>query len=614
MTRKTRGERKRGSGKISLDLLYRTRIVGGGHWSNDGQWVAFTTNFNGRHNIYVVPSTGGWPLQLTVSDQRQVIGDWSPDGEWIAFQSDFDGNEQWDLFTVSTATGEVRNLTSTPEISEESPRFSPRGRRLAFLEKPRAGSSYEVRWMEWPEGIIHPVTSDTPPDWSYSGPVWAPDGRKLAFTRTRADHKVGEIWVADLRTATLRKVSEPGEALWRAVDFSPDGQTMLAVSDALNGFANVVLVRTRTGATHWITNEQWECDAGAFHPSGRQVVWEVNRDGNGELWATDLQTGRARPIIRQPGLSASAPGGYSPEGKRILYSYSGPREPQDLYVREIRSGRTVRVTNSNMAGLDNSLLVQPTLVRYRSEDGLEIPAWVYVPRGVKKNGGNPAVIHVHGGPSAQVVNGFQRGIQYLVNNGYVVIAPNYRGSTGYGKGYEEKNRFDMGGGDLSDVVSAARHLASTGLADPRRVGIMGGSYGGYMTMLALGKAPEVWAAGVAIVPFVNWFTEIENEDPILRQWDLATMGDPVTNRKLYEERSPINFVNAIRAPVLILAGANDPRCPKSESDQVVQEITRNRGVVEYKFYENEGHGFARTENAVDSFRRTVEFLDRYLKK
>jgi Tol biopolymer transport system component len=143
-------ERKRGSGKISLDLLYRTRIVGGGHWSNDGRWVAFTSNFTGRHNIYVVPSTGGWPLQLTVSDQRQVIGDWSPDGEWIAFQSDFDGNEQWDLFTVSTATGEVRNLTSTPDISEES-RASSEGR-LAFLEKPRTGSSYEVRWMEWPEG------------------------------------------------------------------------------------------------------------------------------------------------------------------------------------------------------------------------------------------------------------------------------------------------------------------------------------------------------------------------------------------------------------------------------------------------------------------------------
>ena len=172
------------------------------------------------------------------------------------------------------------------------------------------------------------------------------------------------------------------------------------------------------------------------------------------------------------------------------------------------------------------------------------------------------------------MNGFQRGIQYLVNNGYVVIAPNYRGSTGYGKEFEEKNRFDMGGGDLRDVVAAAEYLVSSGYAAPQCVGIMGGSYGGYMTMLALGKTPEVWAAGVAMVPFVNWFTEIENEDPILRQWDLATMGDPVTNRALYEERSPINSIDAIRAPVLILAGANDPRCPKSESDQVVEAIRR----------------------------------------
>jgi dipeptidyl aminopeptidase/acylaminoacyl peptidase len=172
----------------------------------------------------------------------------------------------------------------------------------------------------------------------------------------------------------------------------------------------------------------------------------------------------------------------------------------------------------------------------------------------------------------------------------------------------------MGGGDLRDVAAAARFLETTGFVDPRRIAVMGSSYGGYLAMLALGVMPEVWAAGVAMVPFVNWFTEIENEDPILRQWDLATMGDPVTNRALYEERSPIHHVDAIRAPVLILAGANDPRCPRSESDQITEAIRRRGGVVEYKSYEGEGHGFARTENAVDSFRRTVEFLDRYLKR
>ena len=200
-----------------------------------------------------------------------------------------------------------------------------------------------------------------------------------------------------------------------------------------------------------------------------------------------------------------------------------------------------------------------------------------------------------------------------MNNGYAVIAPNYRGSTGYGKDFEEKNRFDMGGGDLQDVIAAARFLETTGYVDPRKIAIMGGSYGGYMTMMGLTKAPEIWAAGVAIVPFVNWFTELEHEDPVLREWDLATMGDPVENRALYEDRSPINFVDRIRAPLLILAGGNDPRCPKDESDQVVEAIRQRGGVVEYHFYEDEGHGFARIENGIDSFERTVAFLDKHVK-
>jgi dipeptidyl aminopeptidase/acylaminoacyl peptidase len=211
------------------------------------------------------------------------------------------------------------------------------------------------------------------------------------------------------------------------------------------------------------------------------------------------------------------------------------------------------------------------------------------------------------------MNGFNRSVQYLVNNGYVVIAPNYRGSTGYGKDFEERNRFDMGGGDLCDVVGAAHFLETTGYVDRDRIALMGGSYGGYMTMMGLTKRPEVWAAGVAIVPFVNWFTELAHEDPILREWDLATMGDPVANRLLYEDRSPIYAIDRIRAPLLVLAGANDPRCPKEESDQVAQAIRARGGVVEYKFYEEEGHSFSRLENSIDSFERTVAFLDKYMR-
>jgi dipeptidyl aminopeptidase/acylaminoacyl peptidase len=254
-------------------------------------------------------------------------------------------------------------------------------------------------------------------------------------------------------------------------------------------------------------------------------------------------------------------------------------------------------------------MVEPFLVHYPSRDGKwTISAFVYVPHNMQRNGKNAAIVYIHGGPTSQTVNSFNRFIQHIVNQGYMVIAPNYRGSTGFGKEFQQANLFDMGGGDLQDVLAAADFAKATGFLDPKKLVVMGGSYGGYMSMMAVTKAPDVWAAGVPIVPFVNYFTELENEDPVLREIDLAQMGDPEKNKELYRDRSPIFFVDQIKAPLLLLAGGNDPRCPKSEAQQVVDAIKKRNGVVDYKVYENEGHGFSRVDNQIDAFKRVSDFL------
>jgi dipeptidyl aminopeptidase/acylaminoacyl peptidase len=262
-----------------------------------------------------------------------------------------------------------------------------------------------------------------------------------------------------------------------------------------------------------------------------------------------------------------------------------------------------------MAGIDTADMVEPFLVHYPSKDGrYTISAFVYVPRNMDRDGKRPVIVYIHGGPTSQTENSFNRVIQYVTNQGYIVIAPNYRGSTGYGKEFMDANRFDMGGGDLEDVVAATGFMLQTGFVDPKKLVAMGGSYGGYLTMMAVTKHPELWAAGVPIVPFVNWFTEVEHEDPLLRQYDLATMGDPVKNKALWEDRSPINFAGKIQAPLLLLAGGNDPRCPKSEAQQVADAMKKNGGFAELKVYENEGHGFARVENQIDAYQRVADFL------
>jgi dipeptidyl aminopeptidase/acylaminoacyl peptidase len=254
-------------------------------------------------------------------------------------------------------------------------------------------------------------------------------------------------------------------------------------------------------------------------------------------------------------------------------------------------------------------MVEPFLVRYPSRDGKwTISAFVYVTCNMQRNGQNAAIVYIHGGPTSQTVNSFNRFIQHVVNQGYMVIAPNYRGSTGYGKEFQDANLFDRGGGDLQDVLAATDFLLKSGYPDPKKLIVMGGSYGGYLSMMAVTKAPEVWAAGVPIVPFVNWFTEMQNEDPVLRQIDLATMGDPEKNPDLFRDRSPFFFVDRIKAPLLLLAGGHDPRCPKEETIQVVDEIKKHGGVAEYKIYDDEGHGFSRVENQIDAYQRVTNFL------
>ena len=195
-----------------------------------------------------------------------------------------------------------------------------------------------------------------------------------------------------------------------------------------------------------------------------------------------------------------------------------------------------------------------------------------------------------------------------MSQGYLVIAPNFRGSTGYGKDFMKANYRDEGGGDLNDVVDAAEWITKSGFVDKKKLVSMGGSYGGYLTMMAVTKYPDMWAAGVSIVPYVNWFTELATEDPAIRAYDISIMGDPVENKALYEDRSPINFIDRIKAPILLIAGGNDVRDPSNEAQQVADAIKKKGGVVQLKIYQGEGHQFSRVETQIDEMKVISDFL------
>jgi dipeptidyl aminopeptidase/acylaminoacyl peptidase len=612
ITSKPNAQVEQNQQSLSVERLFMTRSVGATAWSPDGKTIVFVSNMSGRNNLWLVSAEGGWPTQLTVSDQRQTSPAWSPDGKWIAYMSDYDGDEQWDIFFVSPTTGQVVNITNTREISEENPSWSPDGRYLAYTVKPKASSVYEIDVFDTLMRDTRHLTTGTPKDKMNFGPVWSADGKQIAYTQRQAKGTDSNILVTEFSSGKSSVLTpHQGEKLYRANQFSPDGRHLLLTSNAGNGYENVGLLDIASKKIDWLTLEKWEIEGGDFSPDGKSVSWTANVDGSTDIYLHELASGKTTPLALPKGINGLGGGesAFSRDGSRLLYRHSGPTLPNDVWVYSLAQARSWQVTKSLVAGVRSEDMVEPFLVHYPSRDGKwTISAFVYVPYNMARSGQNAAIVFVHGGPASQTVNSFSRIIQHMVNQGYMVIAPNYRGSTGYGKEFQHANLFDMGGGDLQDVLAAADWVKQTGFLDPKKIALTGGSYGGYLTMMGVTKAPDVWAAGVPIVPFVNFFTEIANEDPVLREMDLATMGDPEKDKDLLHDRSPIFFVDQIKAPLLLLAGGNDPRCPKEEAQQVVNAVEKRGGVAELKVYPNEGHGFARVENQIDAYRRVSDFL------
>jgi dipeptidyl aminopeptidase/acylaminoacyl peptidase len=326
--------------------------------------------------------------------------------------------------------------------------------------------------------------------------------------------------------------------------------------------------------------------------------------------------GGSRPVALPPGVNDEGQAGrtaFSPDSKRLLVSHAASNTPVDYWIYDVFAGEGRRLTRFAPASFDPAGLPASQLVHYTSADGTVISAFLWVPDGLKRDGSAPGVVLPHGGPTGQTTDVFNRTAIALVSRGYVAIAPNVRGSTGYGKAFQAMNVKDLGGGDLDDEVAATRFLIATGLVSPKKIGVTGGSYGGYMTLMAIGKKPELWAAAVEQYGIIDWKTMLQHEDPLLQEYEKSLLGDPVKDAKVYVDDSPITFIRGARAPLLVLQGDNDIRVPKEEAEQVVAILKGEGRTVDAHYYPNEGHGFAKRENQIDALERTITWFDQYLK-
>jgi dipeptidyl aminopeptidase/acylaminoacyl peptidase len=600
------------SAPLPVEALLTTTRISGVARSGDGQKLVYTSTASGRPNLWLMNIDGTGAHQLVTSNDRQIAAHFTHDGTAVVYSQDRGGNEYYDIYVVPVSGGEPRNLTNTPDIDETVDEFSPDGSLLAIGVKQKTAPATNLAVMQWPGGVIRQLTHETDPKASWTENVWSPDGRFLYATRSIGIDD-SDIFRIDVATgASQQLLQHTGKQLITVSDVSRDGRTLLVTSDAHGGYDNVALLDLATKNLRWITDTQWSADGAAFTPDGAEAVVVFNADGRISTRFIDLKTLRQSERGVPPGLNAPAgsPTPFLPDGSMLL-SHEDSSHPEELY-RLAPDNTLTQITHNANAALQHVALPKSQLVTYRSFDGRLISAFVWIPFDLKRSGKAAAVVMPHGGPTGQTIDSFNGRAELLASRGFVVIAPNVRGSTGYGMAFQNANVKDLGGGDLKDEIAGVDFLKATGFIDPKHVGIWGGSYGGYMTLMAIGKTPGVWSAAVDEYGILNWLSMLQHEDPRLQEYEKSLLGDPVKDRAIYEASSPLQYIRNETAPLLVLQGDNDIRVPREEAEHVVGILKAEGHTVDAVYYPEEGHGFVKREHQRDELTRSVAWLQKYL--
>lgn len=601
------------AGPVPIEALAAVRTIGGAAWAPDGRSVVVSANISGRLNLWRI-DPGAEPVRLTTSDEAQRLVAVTPDGMVIYLQ-DAGGDELYDIYQVPLAGGAPVNLTNSPDASETDPILSPDGAALVFSRRDKTGTALDLFAIDRRGGAARRLTQEAAPSRMWRAAGFTDGGRGVIASREDALSSRAAIYRVDRASgrATQLTVDKPGIVI-RASGVSPDGRTAAVTANEQTGQLRAEIMDLRTGVTRVLKPTPWEQIAGAFAPDGAAMIVQTNVDGRTELALANLATGAERSIALPPGFNTVASGGrpWSREG-RLLVLRNAADTPGELWSVEPATGRSEQLTRLSGAALEPAILPKSRIVAYRSTDGTPISAILTMPFNLARDGSHPAIVVPHGGPRSQATDLFSAIATAFASRGYLVLRPNFRGSTGYGRAFEDADLKDLGGGDLEDVVAGARFLVGTGYVDPRRIGITGASYGGFMTLMALGKRPDVFAAGVNECGILNWFSMWENSLGGLREFQRALVGDPVRDKALYDAQSPLTYARNIRAPLLNLQGENDVRVPRGQTDDVVAALKADGRVVEAVYYPGEGHGLRKRENQLDALRRRLDWFDTYLK-
>lgn len=599
--------------QYSAATLYETVSYGGSSINAAGDAVLLHSDETGVFNLYKLSLATGEKTALTQSTEDAVFAEqFFPQDDRVLFSGDKGGNELDHLY-VRELDGSVRDLTPGEKLKAQFMRFTRDGSAfyVATNERdPKYFDVYRYSSKDYARELVYKNTDGMQPA------VLSSDGRWLALNRSN-NNADSDIFLIDLQSKDKKAVHvtpHDGYAQHEAATFTPDNFGLIYTTDANGEFAQAIRYNMAGGKRDTLINAEWDVSFVYFSEDGRYMVSGINADASTDVRILDVVNNKSLALPELPegdlrGIS------FSRDSKRMVFYVNSDTSPSNLYVYDMDSKPARQLTQALPKGVNEQDLVKSQVVRYPSTDSLEIPALLFKPQQATADNKVPAVIYIHGGPGGQTRKGYNPSIQHLVNHGYAIIGVNNRGSSGYGKTFFHLDDKQHGEKDLEDIVAAKKYLQTLDWVDDDKIAVMGGSYGGYLTMAALAYTNE-FAAGINIFGVTNWVRTLESIPPwwaSFRDSLYAEMGDPAKDKERLRRISPLFHAGNIKVPVLVVQGANDPRVLQVESDEMVAAIRANNVPVEYVLFPDEGHGFVKKTNRIRASDAYLKFLNDYLK-
>lgn len=599
--------------QYTIEQFMNTERVGGSAFSYNEQAILFHSNRSGIFNVYSIPTAGGErkPLTNSTKESTYIVSAFPNDARFL-YTYDKGGNENSHLY-VRELNGSERDLTPGDKTKANFHGWSYDRKAFYFSTNGRDPKFFDV--YEMPIAELKP-TLIFKNDVGYDFADISNDKKYIAFHKSGKTTADGDVYLYEVSSQEMKNLTEhQGEVNNVPTSFDPESKNLYFLTDDGSEFTYACRFDLASGKREVVERASWDITSVSFSRSGKYRVISANEDGRTDVRLIATATGNPVELAKLPHGDITGVNIADSE-KKLAFYHNGTTSPNNLFAFDLASRSVKKLTSSLSPDINPADLVEGKVIRYKSFDGLEVPAILYQPHQANPANKVPALVHVHGGPGGQARLTYNAVIQFLVNHGYCVLDVNNRGSSGYGKSFFKADDQKHGREPLWDCVEAKSYLRSLPYVDGDKIGIMGGSYGGYMVLAALTFKPEEFSVGVDIFGVANWVRTLQSIPPYWeseRKALYAEIGDPTTQLDMLREVSPLFHADKITKPLIVLQGKNDPRVLKAESDEIVEAIKKKGGVVDYVVFDNEGHGFTKKENEIRAYKAILDFLDKYLK-